>query len=302
MSKRFLLALIVLLILIGAAAAPRLVWPGILDRDPLDPVYAVFETAEARPVSFDLMIWGQVGGENPEMAKTADSWWRSLFNRLTVLATGTGPTLEVDSNSRIDNSKNTLPPLWPGDSSQEAETLLREALHRLQLESAAITEVYNGPFRGYEAVSTLPDGGKITITVKKANPKTGISAPWVFATLHRDQPGPEDAEWQRKIKSCLNALGVCQQWSVAYTGVIDRCLGEKEQSQLLNKMLRTAKARNKEITAAENLLSATADSPLIDQSLTVGGQRVNLNLAVRSNNLDKKTFVTVGSPLIATDY
>ncbi|MDA8234921.1 MAG: YwmB family TATA-box binding protein [Clostridia bacterium] len=54
--------------------------------------------------------------------------------------------------------------------------------------------------------------------------------------------------------------------------------------------------------STERLVSLTGYTPEIEEKLVMGEKQLNINVAVRYNNLDKKTYVIIGSPIIATEY
>ena len=51
-----------------------------------------------------------------------------------------------------------------------------------------------------------------------------------------------------------------------------------------------------------NLISVSAYTPSIVQAVEVNGQKVNLNLAVRFNSYEDKTYIWLATPVITTEY
>lgn|GEM_PF-4902577 len=278
MRRRILLALIIVMVVTGAGVSTRITLPGLLSRELSDPAYAVFEVAQSHPVSFEFMDWGQIADRRPGFTGQQVSRFLGGVFPLSVWAQKLG-----------------------GPSGSEA-ALLTELVTRLGVKADHTREVVNGPFRGYEAKAETGDEGQMTVTVKKADPKTGIGGQWVFVTLHRSQPIPSDLVWEKRVRSCLRSLGVKQHFSVTYSGVIDHRLTKAEETRLLQLMLSAADAREPSSISAGNLVSVTAYTPFLGHKLIIGGKPVNLNIALRYSDLEKRTFVTVGSPLITTEY
>lgn len=51
-----------------------------------------------------------------------------------------------------------------------------------------------------------------------------------------------------------------------------------------------------------NLLSYTAYTPRIVKNITIGEKKINLNLAIRYNDYEDKTFIWIGTPIITSGY
>ncbi|OZV13462.1 hypothetical protein CIW83_04260 [Tissierella sp. P1] len=51
-----------------------------------------------------------------------------------------------------------------------------------------------------------------------------------------------------------------------------------------------------------SLVSYTAYTPLIESSIFSGEKKVNLNLAIRYNENEDKTYIWIGTPIITTGY
>lgn len=48
--------------------------------------------------------------------------------------------------------------------------------------------------------------------------------------------------------------------------------------------------------------SSTGWSPLLNNSLQVGKDSVNINMAIRYHGFDRRTYITIGSPIISIEY
>jgi hypothetical protein len=51
-----------------------------------------------------------------------------------------------------------------------------------------------------------------------------------------------------------------------------------------------------------SLISLSAYSPLLKDSIKVRGKRVNINLAARYSAFEDKTYIWLASPVITTEY
>jgi hypothetical protein len=153
--KRILLALIIVMFIVSAGITTRTLWPGLLPRELLDPAYAAFAMAEAQPTGYDLMAWGQMDEPKPP----------EEFSLARL-----GQLLDEFAFGRRNKGETAMA------AANEAD-LLRGVMAELKLKPGNIREVVTGPFRGYESRTVTGDGGQITVTVKKADPKTGMGGP-----------------------------------------------------------------------------------------------------------------------------
>ena len=66
--------------------------------------------------------------------------------------------------------------------------------------------------------------------------------------------------------------------------------------------LRRLKGNTVETFKDVNLLSYTAYTPRIVKNITIGEKKINLNLAIRYNDYEDKTFIWIGTPIITSGY
>lgn len=92
-----------------------------------------------------------------------------------------------------------------------------------------------------------------------------------------------------KINSCM-------------TGFFDGKLEQNQLEGISRKVLEEVKAVNVEGIRDNNLISVSAYSPLIKESVKVKGSKINLNLAIRYNSNENKTYIWLATPIIITEY
>jgi hypothetical protein len=86
------------------------------------------------------------------------------------------------------------------------------------------------------------------------------------------------------------------------TGTFDGKLDYKRVDQIGSVVLEAAGAKKIEGIKDENLISVSAYSPVMGDSVMTGSEKVNLNLAIRYNSLENKTYIWLGTPVIAIEY
>ena len=85
-------------------------------------------------------------------------------------------------------------------------------------------------------------------------------------------------------------------------GYIDgnACNDEIEKKAI--RALRRLKGNTVETFKDVNLLSYTAYTPRIVENISIGEKKINLNLAIRYNDYEDKTFIWIGTPIITSGY
>ncbi|MHB8172376.1 MAG: YwmB family TATA-box binding protein [Thermincolia bacterium] len=92
------------------------------------------------------------------------------------------------------------------------------------------------------------------------------------------------------------------QVSTILSGIIDGSNSVSENKAIAEKAFESLGIKPFEGISNEGLVSLTGYSPEIREKLMMGEKELNINVALRYNRLENKTYVTIGSPIIATEY
>jgi len=87
-----------------------------------------------------------------------------------------------------------------------------------------------------------------------------------------------------------------------YTGSLEGYRSQEEKTALLRSMFKQLKARRVEDYRDDSVVSMTGLSPLISEQLSLGGKQYNLQAAVNYNEVEDKTYIYLGIPLILGEY
>lgn len=90
--------------------------------------------------------------------------------------------------------------------------------------------------------------------------------------------------------------------STVICGHLTGQLSPSQTNKALKTMTDACHAQKVERLTMGSLVSISAYSPDVRQALTLDKNSVNINMALRYNSLENKTYVYVGSPLITTEY
>lgn len=91
-------------------------------------------------------------------------------------------------------------------------------------------------------------------------------------------------------------------FSTIISGIMPKKIDAAEMQNLTKKVMEKAGAKIVENYADARMTSVSGFSPEIADRLTLGRKRVNINMAVRYDSVDKNTYVYIGSPIITTEY
>ncbi len=109
----------------------------------------------------------------------------------------------------------------------------------------------------------------------------------------------------RSLDTIFDALcSGCEgpQKSTVVSGYIGGRVDRRAASQIIAKMLNEATAQNVVTVSEGPLVSISAYTSRVPRWLTDGKKSVNINMALRYNSVENRTFLYVGSPLITSEY
>ncbi len=96
-------------------------------------------------------------------------------------------------------------------------------------------------------------------------------------------------------------------WNIyfLYTGTINNIIEYESQEEIVNVVLKKLEAKKIETYKNGKITSATAYSNVIEKInpyIRIEGKKYNIQVAVRINEKEKKTYVYIGTPLILGNY
>lgn len=97
------------------------------------------------------------------------------------------------------------------------------------------------------------------------------------------------------------------QWTYyyLYTGVLNNNLDNKSRMTMIEVILNNLKVNKVDTYTSKNSTSISGYSPIIDDlipHITVQGKKYNIQIAIKNNGKENKSYVLIGSPLILGDY
>lgn len=104
------------------------------------------------------------------------------------------------------------------------------------------------------------------------------------------------------LEKVLNAYGIRPEVNSCITGCFKGKTGYSELNASCIRIFDSAGARKVEGIREGSLISVSAFTRDIRDGVDVNGGRVNLNLAIRYNSYEDKTYIWLATPVIITEY
>ncbi|OPZ83473.1 MAG: hypothetical protein BWY74_04442 [Firmicutes bacterium ADurb.Bin419] len=104
------------------------------------------------------------------------------------------------------------------------------------------------------------------------------------------------------IEEKFISFGLNPKVNTCITGYFDGKLDYMEMNRISGLILKDAKAKKIDGMSEKNMISVSAYSPLIDNNIEIMGRRTNINLALRYNAYEDKTYIWVATPVITIEY
>lgn len=107
---------------------------------------------------------------------------------------------------------------------------------------------------------------------------------------------------REKALQVFKKYGIEPRINSCITGSYDGKLGYNQLNEVCAKVFKQADARKVEGMRDDKLISVSAYSPSINRFIEVNNKKVNLNLAIRYNSYEDKTYIWLATPVITIEY
>jgi len=157
----------------------------------------------------------------------------------------------------------------------------------------------------YRAGTILPyGGGSISLVLfDTGEGKQGYAV--VKRELKADRlDGEALAEWQRQVSEMLLENGLHGKWNIAVQGLVsEKALGSGEKTDaLLKRVGQYFHGKELERYTDNGTVSVTFSSKKLKGSVRSGMYRVSLQAALHKQSQDGRWRLTIGTPVITTEY
>ncbi|GAW93841.1 YwmB family TATA-box binding protein [Calderihabitans maritimus] len=192
-------------------------------------------------------------------------------------------------------------------TSQELNDALRDICRVIGLDGAVPILTVERDFRGISAGGSPSQGISWQVSLQSLAGIPGTANPRdeTYLIINGTQLHSVSRllDMKEKIRKAFQLFGSSEpNLSVIITGTFPGKLSTEEKQAIIRRIFRTAGAVWVEGVVDGDFISVTGYTPLIKDYLLSGDKKVNLNIAFRYHNIDQKTYIYIGSPLLGGEY
>ncbi|MDQ2087866.1 YwmB family TATA-box binding protein [Herbivorax sp. ANBcel31] len=162
--------------------------------------------------------------------------------------------------------------------------------------------VNNDSVEKLEITGLTRDGNRINVNSQIRGANSDSKEAYVSVSISTDFEDCELEEITESIKESFKRYNLEPVVSTCITGYFDEKLDYKALNAVSENVFKNSNASKVNGIADRNLISVSAYSPAISESINVDGKKVNLNFAIRYNSYEDKTYIWIASPVITTEY
>ncbi|MCX7842468.1 MAG: YwmB family TATA-box binding protein [Clostridia bacterium] len=107
---------------------------------------------------------------------------------------------------------------------------------------------------------------------------------------------------RKEAMNIFKRYGIEPKVNSCITGYYDGKLEYGRMNDIGLKVFSRAQAKKVEGMRNDKMISVCAYTPEIDQYIRVNEKKINLNLAIRYNNFEDRTYIWLATPVITTEY
>ncbi|NLL07190.1 MAG: YwmB family TATA-box binding protein [Clostridiaceae bacterium] len=104
------------------------------------------------------------------------------------------------------------------------------------------------------------------------------------------------------LEEKFRKIGLNPKVNTCIIGCFDGKLDYEEMNRISKTILKDTKAKDIKSIYDNNLISISAYSPYIDNTIELEGTRLNMNIALRYNAYENKTYIWLATPVITIEY
>lgn len=151
-----------------------------------------------------------------------------------------------------------------------------------------------------DRIGTCSDGKSVCVSTQLSKDnlqKSNISINVINELYHQDIN-----DSARLLEEKFKKFGLNPKVNTCIVGCFDGKLDYEEMNRISKIILKDTKAKDIKGIYDNNLISISAYSPYIDNTIEVEGKRLNMNIALRYNAYEDKTYIWLATPVITIEY
>jgi hypothetical protein len=163
--------------------------------------------------------------------------------------------------------------------------------------------VENDAIKEVEINGVIAQNKMINISAQmKKTGKSSEGEKYISVSFMQDLSGDGLEEARNQILGVFKKHNITPKINSCITGNYEGKLDYTQMNDICKKVFNEAAARKVEGMRDGNFISISAYSPVINNYIRVEQNKVNLNVAIRYNSYEDKTYIWLATPVITTEY
>jgi hypothetical protein len=169
-------------------------------------------------------------------------------------------------------------------------------------ESASSTLQENDMMAEVKLDGIMEDGRDISVRIRTFPKPGGGEDRHVFVTVTHDGSEFDLEKTGKEVLAALDKSRIDAGVTSCITGAFSGRLKKDEMNEICKMVFKEADAKKVEGIKDGNLISVSAYSSSMGDYIQAGNNRINLNIALRYNSYEDKTYIWLAAPVILTEY
>lgn len=185
----------------------------------------------------------------------------------------------------------------------ELKTMAENLNKTLKIEHPTASTDDSGDQNSYSLHGTFVDGSDVELVIKSM--KFQEHAPQTVLAVSIARDTKDLSEYDRQIQTVRQtavAAGSVPQISTCITGLLADKMKDSDSNALVKTVFRKVKATEIEGVRSDLVTSVSGYSPLTKDYIVTNNKKMNIQVAVHYDGIQKKTRVLVGSPIVTIEY
>jgi hypothetical protein len=153
-----------------------------------------------------------------------------------------------------------------------------------------------------EIIGTIENGSTVNVSAQINRENMHLPEVYISVSINGESPDVSVDNTCQNIIDMFEKYKVHPKVNSCITGCFDGNLAHDDLNKISKHVLKDAQAKKVNGISDNNLISVSAYSPYIDDVMEIGGEKINMNLAIRYNSYEEKTYIWLASPVITTEY
>ncbi len=160
----------------------------------------------------------------------------------------------------------------------------------------------NESFRGIELDNANGKYCNYTLKIEWSKEKADFNRCYVTLYILDSSAAPKLTDIKARVQVIFSEFGIKPGVNTCLTGNFPGRLDSNKMNAICSEIFEKTSARKVSGIRENNLISVSAYSRSLKDTVVVDGKDVNLNFAARYNSYENKTYIWLATPLITTEY